>query len=69
MYNLEIRDAIKQSGLFGYQVASTLGMSETSFSRALARREFTAKRRQEILDAIERMKREKAVTPGEAKDI
>ena len=39
MYNVEIRNAIKKAGLFGYELAAALGVSETSFSRNLARKE------------------------------
>ena len=39
MYNVEIRNAIKKAGLFGYELAAALGVSETSFSRKLARKE------------------------------
>ena len=39
MYNVEIRNAIKKAGLFGYELAAAPGGSETSFSRKLARKE------------------------------
>ena len=39
MYNVEIRNAIKKAGLFGYELAAALGVSETSFSRKLASKE------------------------------
>lgn len=52
MYNVDIRDAIKSNGLFGYQVAELIGMTEFSFSRMLARKELTPERKQQILKAI-----------------
>lgn len=52
MYNVDIRDAIKSRGLYGYQVAERIGMTEFSFSRMLARKELTPERKQQILDAI-----------------
>ena len=52
MYNIDIRDAIKSRGLYGYQVAEMIGVTEFSFSRMLARRELTPERKQQILSAI-----------------
>lgn len=52
MYNIDIRDAIKSRGLYGYQVAERIGMTEFSFSRMLARKELTPERKKQILDAI-----------------
>lgn len=55
MYNLEIRNAIKRSGFFGYEVASALGQSETAFSRKLARKELPVDQKEYILRTIDRM--------------
>lgn len=52
MYNVDIRDAIKGKGLYGYQVAEMIGMTEFSFSRLLARKELSPERKRQILDAI-----------------
>ena len=52
MYNIDIRDAIKSRGLYGYQVVERIGMTEFSFSRMLARKELTPERKKQILDAI-----------------
>ncbi len=52
MFNVDIRDAIRSRGLYGYQVAEMIGMTEFSFSRLLARRELTPERKQLILDVI-----------------
>ena len=55
MYNLEIRNAIKRSGFFGYEVASALGQSETAFSRKLTRKELPSDQKEHILRTIDRM--------------
>jgi len=52
MYNVDIRDAIKSNGFYGYQVAEMIGMTECSFSRLLARKELTTERKRQILEAI-----------------
>ena len=52
MFNVDVRDAIKSKGLYGYQVAEMIGMTEFSFSRLLARRELTPERKQQILEVI-----------------
>ena len=55
MYNVEIRNAIKKAGLFGYELAAALGVSETSFSRKLARKELPIDQKEHILKTIDRM--------------
>ena len=52
MFNIDVRDAIKSNGLYGYQVAEMIGITEFSFSRLLARKELTPERKQQIFDAI-----------------
>lgn len=52
MFNVDIRDAIRSNGLYGYQVAEMIGMTETSFSRLLARKELSPERKKQIFDAI-----------------
>ena len=42
----------------GYEVASALGIAETSFSRMLARRELSEAEKQKILAVIEELKGE-----------
>lgn len=56
MYNLDIRRAIKEAGLFGYQIAGQLGISETSFSRAMARGELSEERKQKIMEVCKNAK-------------
>ena len=54
MYNItnaEVREKIRKSGLYAYQVAERIGMTETSFSRMM-RHELSPKRRQQILNAL-----------------
>lgn len=53
MFNLEIRDALKKSRVYGYEVAGALGVPETSFSRSISRKELSAERKEEILRIIE----------------
>lgn len=55
MFNLDVRDAIKQAGVFGYEAAAALGMSETSFSRKMARAELSEDEKERIFDAIGKM--------------
>ncbi len=52
MYNVDVRNAIKEKRLFHYEVAELIGITEWSLSRLLARRELSPERKQEILDAI-----------------
>ena len=52
LFNVDIRDAIKSKGLFGYQVAEMIGMTEFSFSRLLARKELSPERKEQIYRAI-----------------
>ena len=55
MYNLDTRNAIKRAGLFGYEVAAALGISETSFSRKIARSELPQDEKDRILHAVEKL--------------
>ncbi len=54
--NIEVREAIRDSGLYGYQIAAALGMSETSFSRAMARGELSQERKEKILEVCRNAK-------------
>ncbi len=60
MYNVEIRNILKRSGIFNYQLASAMGIPETSLSRIMARRELTddekAVMKSRIAEIIERRK-------------
>lgn len=53
--NLEIRRAIKKTGLFQWQVAERYGVSESQFSRML-RRELPDEEKRLILNIIEQLK-------------
>lgn len=57
MFNLEIRDALKKSRVYGYEVAEALGVPETSFSRSMARKELSAEQKEHILSVIEILKK------------
>ena len=54
MNNLEVREAMKKSRLFGYEVAEALGISETHFSRKL-RKELLGDEKAKILAVIEKL--------------
>ncbi len=64
MHNLEIRNAIKKAGLFGYELAAALGVSETSFSRKLARKELPSDQKDHILRTIDRMVERRQMQEG-----
>lgn len=55
--NKDIRNAIKEAKLKQWQVADMYGLSEGNFSRML-RKELSGKKKQEILTAIEKAKKE-----------
>ena len=52
--NIDIRYEIMKSGLKNYQVATMLGVTETTFSRWL-RTELPAEKKKEILEAIDKL--------------
>lgn len=68
MHNLDVRAAIRQAGFFGYEVAASLGVSETCFSRSLSRSELSEKDKERIKETIlmmeERRKEKDAETAG-----
>ena len=51
MKNQDVRQEIKDAGLFLWQIAEALGMRDDSFSRSL-RKEFSAERKAEIRKVI-----------------
>jgi len=51
MSNIEIREAIKESGFKHWQVADIIGVADTTFCRML-RRELPEDKKQKILTAI-----------------
>lgn len=61
MYNIEIRNALKENRIFGYQIAAHLGIAETSFSRKLARKELTEAEKKTIYKIIDK------ITKGESR--
>ena len=52
MYNYDIRSLLRQNRIFNYEVAAALGVTETSFSRIMARREMTADEKDRIKDIV-----------------
>ena len=65
MYNVEIRNAIRKAGLFGYELAAALGVAETSFSRKLARKELPNDQKQHILKTSDRKVERRQMQEGE----
>lgn len=55
MSNIEIREAIKKSGLRHWQIADMIGVADTTFCRML-RRELPEDKKQEILTVIQAAK-------------
>ncbi len=55
MANMEVRELIKKSRLFHYEIADALGISESAFSKWL-RSEMGPERKQEVLKAIETLR-------------
>ena len=55
MYNIDVRSAMRQAGFYGYEVAATLGVSETYFSRQLSRGELSPEKKENIMRAIMKM--------------
>lgn len=55
MANLEIREKIRKSRLFHYEIADTLGISESTFSKWL-RSELDMERKEKVIQAIETVK-------------
>lgn len=58
MKNVEIRYAYMLAGIKQWELAEALGLTETHFSRKL-RKELNVKERDEILQVIEELAREK----------
>ena len=52
MNNIEIREAIKESGFKQWQIADMIGIADTTFCRML-RRELPEDKKQEILTAMQ----------------
>ena len=55
MANLEIREEIKKSRLFHYEIADALGVSESAFRKWL-QPEMDAGRKEKVIRAIETVK-------------
>ena len=56
MYNIDIRTELKQNRIYGYEIAAALGIAETSFSRMMARSELKLERKEEIRNAIAKIR-------------
>ena len=58
MFNIEVRADIKKARLFSYEVAAALGITESSFSRKMSRKEMDSEEKRQILAVIERLSKE-----------
>ena len=58
MHNKEIREAAKSAGVHLWQVAEACGVNDGNFSRKL-RKEVPQKEKQNILESIDRLSKEK----------
>ena len=58
MCNKEIREAAKRSGVYLWQVADAYGVNDGNFSRKL-RKELPQEEKQNILEIIDRLSKEK----------
>lgn len=56
MYNMDIRLLLRKNRIFNYEIASALGIRETSFSRIMARREMTTEEKDRIKEIINDIK-------------
>lgn len=63
MYNREIRETAKTSGVMLWEIAEKYGVSDSNFSRKL-RREPPGPEKQKILAIIEQIHSEKAAVSG-----
>lgn len=59
MANAEVREEIKKSRLFHYEIADALGISESAFSKWL-RSEMSVEKKEKIAQAIESIKKGQA---------
>ncbi len=60
--NLEVRSAAKENGVYLYEIAEKLGVSEPTFNRYL-RKELSDGLKAKVLAAIEEIKREHESEP------
>lgn len=59
MFNVDVRDRIKKARLYGYEIAEQIGITETSFSRKLARKELSEKEKSDIYKAIDTLSKQR----------
>ena len=57
MHNIDIRQAIKSARIYGYEIAQGLGITESTFSKRLTRRELTDNEKKQIYKIINEVKR------------
>ena len=61
MNNSDVREAAKSAGVFLYQIAAAMGISEPTMTRKL-RFELSDKEKKPIFDTIERLKSQKNIS-------
>ena len=58
MHNIDIREVARSSGVKLWEIGDVLGVCDSSFSRKL-RKELSEEEKQNILEIIERIRKEK----------
>lgn len=58
MHNIEIRQAMKSARIYSYEIAKELGITESTFSKRLTRRELTEDEKKLIYNIIKKIKKE-----------
>lgn len=61
---MSVGQSWKRASVFGYELAAALGVSETSFSRKLARKELPSDQKDHILRTIDRMVERRQMQEG-----
>lgn len=59
MFNIDVRDEIRRSGYRNYEIAAAVGLSETAFSRQMARAELPQDKKDYIIATIQQMRAER----------
>lgn len=63
MQNAEIRERMKEAGIYQWQLAEAIGTNEYSFSKQM-RHEFSADKKKIILQAIDKLVNERKEKKG-----
>lgn len=57
MKNKEIKESLKKANIYQWELAESLGIGESTFCRKM-RKEFTEEEKRDILNAIDKLKKE-----------